>query len=59
MWDAALVAHFGVQDLPAYVLVDAQGNLRRRFAGSRPETVFRAMLEEVSQTGVAPATAGQ
>ncbi|MHB1309746.1 MAG: redoxin domain-containing protein [Limisphaerales bacterium] len=45
---AALVARYGVHDLPAYVLIDPQGNLRRRFFGSRTFAVFEAMLKEVT-----------
>ena len=56
---AGLVTRYGVEDLPAYVLVDAQGNLRRRVVGSRSETVFRAMLDEVTSFTIAPATAGR
>jgi peroxiredoxin len=47
---AALVARYGVHDLPAYVLIDPQGNLRRRFFGSRTVAVFEAMLKEITAT---------
>lgn len=47
---AALVARYGVHDLPAYVLIDPQGNLRRRFFGSRTVAVLEAMLKEVTAT---------
>jgi hypothetical protein len=54
----ALPTRFGVEDLPAYVLIDAQGNLRRRFAGSRPAAVFEAVVNEaaspVSHRATAP-----
>lgn len=41
-----LVFRFNVQEVPTYVLIDAQGNLRRRFAGSRSAAVFQAMMDE-------------
>jgi peroxiredoxin len=54
---AALVARFDVHDLPAYVLIDAEGNLRRRFAGPRTDAVFEAMVNEATaaENPVAPA----
>jgi hypothetical protein len=45
---AALAIRYAINDLPAYVLLDAQGNLRRRVAGSRTEATFRAMVDEVA-----------
>ncbi len=56
---AALVARFDVHDLPAYVLVDAEGNVARRVTGSRSEVVFRAMLGEITRAPIAPVTGGR
>ena len=47
---AALAIRYAVNDLPAYVLLDAQGNLRRRVIGSRTEATFRAMVDEIAPT---------
>ncbi len=40
-----------VGQMPTYVLIDTQGNIRRRFIGSRTETVFAAMINELSANG--------
>ena len=40
------VFRFNVQEIPTYALIDADGNLRRRFAGSRTVEVFKAMADE-------------
>lgn len=45
---ATLVTRFDVHDLPACVLIDSEGNLRRRIFGPRPATVFEAMLKEAT-----------
>ena len=37
-------------ELPTTVLVDAQGNVRRRFVGARGIAVFEAMIAEASQS---------
>jgi thiol-disulfide isomerase/thioredoxin len=37
-------------ELPTTVIVDAQGNVRRRFVGARNIAVFEAMLAEASQS---------
>jgi len=39
------------------VLLDAQGNLRRRVSGSRTEATFRAMVDEAARTA-SPLTSG-
>lgn len=41
---------FAAEILPAYVLIDAQGILRRRFLGNRNRQVLEAMLDEVNST---------
>jgi hypothetical protein len=43
-----VVFQFNVQDMPTYALIDGQGNLHRRFTGSRDLSVWTAMLAEVS-----------
>lgn len=45
-----LVFRYNVQEVPTYALIDAQGNLRRRFAGSRELSTFTAMLEAISRS---------
>jgi thiol-disulfide isomerase/thioredoxin len=40
---------FNGGELPTTVLVDPQGNVRRRFVGARALPVFEAMLEEITQ----------
>jgi thiol-disulfide isomerase/thioredoxin len=37
-------------ELPATIVVDAQGNVRRRFVGSRSLAVFEAMITDASRT---------
>jgi len=54
---AALAIRYAVNDLPAYVILDAQGNLRRRVIGSRTEATFRAMVDEVAPTVSLPTSA--
>jgi cytochrome oxidase Cu insertion factor (SCO1/SenC/PrrC family) len=44
----AVVFRYNVQEVPAYALIDAQGNLRRRFVGSRELPVWSAMIQELS-----------
>lgn len=39
---------YNVQEMPTYVLIDAQGHLRRRFTGSRELPVWAAMIQELS-----------
>jgi peroxiredoxin len=43
----ALAQRFSIGDLPAYVLIDAHGMIRRRFVGFRTESVLAAMLREL------------
>jgi cytochrome oxidase Cu insertion factor (SCO1/SenC/PrrC family) len=43
-----VVFRYNVQEVPAYALIDAQGNLRRRFTGSRELPVWTAMIRELS-----------
>jgi hypothetical protein len=40
---------FNGGELPTTVLVDPQGNVRRRFVGARALPVFEAMLAEITQ----------
>lgn len=44
----SLVFRFNVQEVPTYALIDAQGHLRRRFAGSRDLSTWTAMVEEIA-----------
>ena len=46
--DGALRTRFNVSVLPTYVLIDAEGALRRLFTGSRSQSVFAAMIAELS-----------
>lgn len=39
---------FDVQNLPTYVLIDAQGVIRRRFVGNRTRQVLEAMIVELT-----------
>jgi len=43
---ASMASRFNVHGFPSYVLLDAQGNVVRRFTGSRTAEVFTAMLDE-------------
>lgn len=43
-----VVFRYNAQEVPAYALIDAQGNLRRRFTGSRELPVWTAMIQELS-----------
>lgn len=42
------VFRYNVQEVPAYALIDAQGNLHRRFTGPRELAVWTAMVQELS-----------
>jgi len=53
---AVLVTRFDLHDLPACVLIDSQGNLRRRIFGPRSATVFEAMLKEATATDLPRST---
>jgi peroxiredoxin len=44
----AVGQRFSIEDLPAYVLIDAEGMLRRRFVGFRTEAALASMTEEVT-----------
>jgi peroxiredoxin len=46
---------FEVEDLPTYVLLDTQGRIRRRFAGSRTKPVWEALINEAADTHAASA----
>jgi hypothetical protein len=46
---------FNGGELPTTVIVDAQGNVRRRFVGARNLAVFEAMLAEAAQPQRQPA----
>lgn len=41
--------HFNGGELPTTVIVDARGNVRRRFVGARDQAVFEAMIAEARQ----------
>jgi hypothetical protein len=45
--DGAVPRQFSARVLPTYVLIDGHGDIRRRFCGSRPESVLSAMTEEI------------
>lgn len=49
--DGAVPRRFGARVLPTYVILDGRGDIRRRFCGSRPESVLSAMLEEIMDDG--------
>ena len=55
--NGAVGQRFSVGDLPAYVLIDAEGMVRRRFVGFRTEPVLAAMVEEAGTPGAAQASA--
>jgi hypothetical protein len=42
---------FSIDDVPACVLIDAEGMIRRRFVGFRSELALAAMVKEVAGTG--------
>lgn len=44
----ATVFRFNVQEIPTYILIDADGHLRRRFIGSRNLAAFKAMVAEAA-----------
>ena len=46
-------SRFNGGELPTTVIVDAQGNVRRRFIGARSLPVFDAMIAEASQPSLA------
>ena len=45
---------FHIQELPAYVLIDSEGFIRRRFVGFRTEAALGRMLEEVADSSATP-----
>jgi thiol-disulfide isomerase/thioredoxin len=47
--DNEIGGRFNGGELPTTVIVDAQGNVRRRFVGARPLAVFEAMIAEAGQ----------
>lgn len=49
---SAVSERFSIGDLPAYVLIDAEGMVRRRFVGFRTESALSAMVEEVATPSV-------
>ena len=49
---------FNGGELPAIVIVDAQGKVRRRFVGARSLPVFEAMIAEASH-GLPPPGAAE
>lgn len=51
------VFRFNIQDLPTYALIDADGNLRRRFTGSRNLAVFKALADEAGESPAKPVAA--
>ena len=42
-------SRFNGGELPTTVIVDAEGNVRRRFIGARSLSVFEAMISEASR----------
>jgi peroxiredoxin len=44
----SIALRFSIGDLPAYVLIDSQGMIRRRFVGFRTESALSAMVGESS-----------
>jgi cytochrome oxidase Cu insertion factor (SCO1/SenC/PrrC family) len=44
----SVVFRYNVQEVPTYALIDTQGNLHRRFTGSRELPVWTAMIQELS-----------
>lgn len=46
--NGSLVFRFNAQEVPTYALIDAQGNLRRRFVGARELSTWTAMVEEIA-----------
>lgn len=48
----ALGLRFGIEDLPAYVLIDADGMVRRRFVGFRTEQALSAIVEEALRSSL-------
>jgi hypothetical protein len=51
----SIALRFSIGDLPAYVLIDADGMVRRRFVGFRTELALAAMVEEAASSGPAAA----
>jgi thioredoxin:protein disulfide reductase len=47
--NAALMSRFGVPGVPTYVILDAEGNERRRFVGYVAAPAFQAALHEVAE----------
>lgn len=47
----SIARRFSIEDLPAYVLIDADGMVRRRFVGFRTEPALAAIVEEVASSG--------
>ena len=45
----AVGARYNGGELPTTVIVDPQGNVRRRFIGTRSLPVFEAMVKEAAQ----------
>lgn len=46
----SIARRFSIEDLPAYVLIGADGNIRRRFVGFRTEPALAAMVEEAASS---------
>lgn len=46
--EGTLVFRYNAQEVATYVLIDAEGNLRRRFAGSRTLQTWTTMVEEIA-----------
>lgn len=51
----SIALRFSIEDLPAYVLIDSKGMIRRRFVGFRTEQALIAMVEEASSSNPAAA----
>ena len=48
-----IASRFAVEELPTYVLIDAQGRIRRLAVGNRTQPVLQALLKEALQSSSA------
>lgn len=47
--DARISQRFNIGNVPACIILDPQGNLRRRLVGSRTETVLEALIQQAAR----------
>jgi peroxiredoxin len=47
----SIARRFSIEDLPAYVLIDAEGKVRRRLVGFRTDPALAAIVEEGAGSG--------